>query len=113
MNNLIMTIILAVGWPLLVIGSIYLFLKGRHVYALVKGSLVGKVVKILVYTMMVEMYSLGAVSTGFMFCSSKGLYIVIPVFIIWFVMFLITMKVLMNAEREARALTGGDATPKA
>lgn len=107
MNNLVMTIILAVGWPVLVIGSIYLFIKGRHVYALVKGSLVGKVVRILVYTMMVEMYSLGVVSTGFMYCSSKGIYIVIPVFLIWFIMFIITMKVLMNAEREARALTGG------
>jgi hypothetical protein len=111
MNNLIMIIILAVGWPVLVIGSIYLFIKGRHVYALVKGSLVGKVVKILVYTMMVEMYSLGAVSTGFMLCSDTGMYIVLPIFIIWFIMFILTMKVLMNAEREARALTGGT-TPK-
>ncbi len=107
MNNLIMTIILAVGWPVLVIGSIYLFIKGRHVYALVKGSLVGKVVKILVYTMMVEMYSLGIVSTGFMLCSEKGMYIVLPIFVIWFIMFAITMKVLMNAEREARALSSG------
>ena len=113
MNDLIMTIILAVGWPVLIVGSIYLFLKGRHVYALVKGSLVGKVVKVLVYTMMVEMYSLGVVSTGFMFCSPRGLYIVIPVFIIWFIMFAITMKVLMKAEREARALTGEGATKTA
>lgn len=112
MNNIIMTIILAVGWPVLIIGSIYLFIKGQHVYALVKGSLVGKVVKILVITMMIEMYSLGAVSTGFMFCSPKGLYVVIPVFIIWFIMFILTMRVLMNAEREARALTGGS-TPQA
>lgn len=103
-----MTIILAVGWPVLIIGSIYLFIKGKHVYSLVKGSLVGKVVRILVYTMMVEMYSLGVVSTGFMYCSAKGIYIVIPVFIVWFIMFGITMKVLMNAEKEARALTGGN-----
>lgn len=102
-----MTIILAVGWPVLIIGSIYLFIKGRHVYALVKGSLVGKVIRILVYTMMVEMYSLGIVSTGFMYCSTKGVAIVIPVFLVWFVMFAITIKVLMNAEKEARALTGG------
>lgn len=105
-----MTIILAVGWPVLIIGSIYLFIKGRHVYALVKGSLVGKVVRILVYTMMVEMYSLGIVSTGFMYSSTKGVALVIPIFLIWFVMFAITIKVLMNAEKEARALTGG--TPK-
>jgi len=105
MNNLIMIVILAVGWPVLIIGSIYLFIKGKHVYSLVKGSLVGKVVRILVITTMVEMYSLGVVSTGFMFCSTKGIYIVLPVFTIWFIMFVATMKVLMNAEKEARALT--------
>ncbi len=111
MNNLIMTIILVVGWPVLIVGSIYLLIKGRHVYALVKGSLVGKVVQILVYTMMIEMYSLGIVSTGFMYCSPRGMYIVLPVFLIWFIMFIMTMKVLMSAEKEARALTGGG-TPK-
>lgn len=105
MNNLIMIVILAVGWPVLIIGSIYLFIKGKHVYSLVKGSLIGKVVRILVITTMVEMYSLGIVSTGFMFCSVKGIYIVIPVFVVWFVMFVATIKVLMNAEKEARALT--------
>lgn len=100
-----MIVILAVGWPVLIIGSIYLFIKGKHVYSLVKGSLIGKVVRILVITTMVEMYSLGIVSTGFMFCSVKGIYIVIPVFVVWFVMFVATIKVLMNAEKEARALT--------
>ncbi len=107
MNNLIMTIILAVGWPVLIIGSIYLFIKGKHVYALVKGSLVGKVVRILVITMMVEMYSLGVVCTAFMYSSARSVYIVLPIFAVWFVMFVWSMKVLMNAEREARALTGG------
>lgn len=105
MNNLIMIVILAVGWPVLIIGSIYLFIKGKHVYSLVKGSLVGKVVRILVITTMVEMYSLGVVSTGFMFYSVKGIFIVLPVFAVWFIMFGATMKVLMNAEKEARTLT--------
>jgi hypothetical protein len=105
MNNLIMIVILAVGWPVLIIGSIYLFIKGKHVYALVKGSLVGKVVRILVITTMVEMYSLGVVSTGFMFYSAKGIYVVLPVFAIWFIMFIATMKVLISAEKEARGLT--------
>lgn len=107
MNNLMMIIILGVGWPVLIIGSIYLFIKGKHVYALVKGSLVGKVIRILVITMMIEMYSLGIVSTGFMYCSTKGVYVVLPIFLVWFIMFVLTMKVLMKAEQEARALTGG------
>jgi len=107
MNKIIMTIILAVGWPILIIGSIYLFIKGKHIYSLVKGSLVGKVVKVLVSTMMVQMYSLGIVCTAFMYCDVRSLNIVIPVFIVWGIMFIWTMKVLMNAEKEARKITSG------
>ena len=109
MNGLIMVrnIILWIGWPVLIGGSIYLFLKGRHVYNLVKGSLVGKVVKILVYTMIVEMYSLGIVCTAYMFSSTESAYLVLPVFGIWFVMFVLSLRVLINAEKEARAITGG------
>jgi hypothetical protein len=107
MNGLIMTrsIILIIGWPVLVAGSLYLFLKGKHVYNLVKGSLVGKVVKILVYTMIVEMYSLGVVCTAYMYSSTKSVYLVLPVFGIWFIMFVLSLRVLINAEKEARALT--------
>lgn len=35
-------LILGIGWPVLIAGSIYLFVKGRGVYKLVKGSLIGK-----------------------------------------------------------------------
>jgi uncharacterized paraquat-inducible protein A len=107
MDNLIMTrsLILGIGWPVLIAGSIYLFIKGKHVYNLVKGSLIGNVVKVLVSTMMVEMYSLGIVSTAFMFCSTNGIYVVLPIFAIWFVMFVWSMKALMKAGEQARALT--------
>ena len=99
------SIILLVGWPILIAGSVYLFLKGKHVYNLVKGSLVGKVVKILVFTMLVEMYSLGIVCTAYMYNDEKSVFIVFPVFAIWFIMFVLSLRVLINAEKEARALT--------
>ena len=107
MNELIMvrSIILIIGWPILVAGSIYLFWKGRHVYNLVKGSLVGKVVRILVYTMLVEMYSLGIVCTAYMFSSVRSVYLVLPVFAIWFLMFVLSMRVLIYAEKEARTVS--------
>lgn len=100
-------IILIIGWPILIAGSLYLFFKGRHVYNLVKGSLVGKIVRILVYTMLVEMYSLGIVCTFYMYSSPKSVYIVLPVFAVWFIMFILSLKVLVNAEKEARIITGG------
>lgn len=99
-------LILAIGWPILIAGSIYIFVKGRGVYSLVKGSLVGKLTKTLVLTVLVEMYSLGIVCTAYMFCDENGVYVVLPVFLIWFVVFVATLKVLRNAKKEAEKLTG-------
>jgi len=98
-------LILGIGWPILIIGSIYIFIKGRKVYQLVKGSLVGKITKVLVYTMLVEMYSLGIVSTAFMFTDERSTYLILPIFLIWFITFAASLKVLNNAEQETNKLT--------
>ncbi|EKE07276.1 MAG: hypothetical protein ACD_18C00131G0001 [uncultured bacterium] len=98
-------IILFVGWPVLVAGSIYVFVKGKGVYSLVKGSLIGKLSKTLVYTMLIEMYSLGVVATFFLYCSlESALYVVIPVFVVWFINFLIAVKVLNYATAEVKKM---------
>jgi hypothetical protein len=101
-------LILIIGWPILVGGSIYLFVKGREVYSMVKGSLVGKVTKVIVYTMLVEMYSLGIVCTAYMFSEPRAVFLVFPVFAIWFIMFIWSLKVLVKAGKEAKGLS----TPK-
>ena len=103
MNNLntVRTIILVIGWPVLMAGSAYLFIKGRQVYEMVRGSMIGKITKALVITMMVEMYSLGIVTTAFMYENvQKGVIIGIPVFVIWFIMFVWSMKTLIAARNE-------------
>lgn len=103
MNNLqtVRTIILVVGWPVLVAGSIYLFVKGRQVYSMVKGSMIGKITKAMVITMLVEMYSLGIVTTAYMYADEKnGVLVGIPIFAIWFVMFIWSMKTLIVARNE-------------
>ena len=100
-------IILGIGWPVLVAGSIYLFIKGRDVYKMVKGSLIGKLTKVLVLTILVEMYSLGIVTTALMFCDERGIYLGIPVFTAWFVVFIMTLKVLGDARKEVNKMTGG------
>lgn len=74
MLKIMRTLILAIGWPILVIGSIYLFYRGRKVYSLVKGSLVGRITRTLVITMLVGMYSLGIVSTAYMFADLNGVW---------------------------------------
>lgn len=98
-------VILIIGWPILVAGSIYIFVKGRGVYKMVKGSLIGNLTKTLVFSVLVEMYSLGIVSTAFMFCQERGVYLVLPVFFVWFVSFIATLKVLRQAKTEADKLT--------
>jgi len=104
--SIMRNIILIVGWPVLVGGSIFLFLRGKEVYSLVKGSLVGKITMVLVYTMLVEMYSLGIVSTAYMFSEPKSAYLVLPVFLIWFIVFVWSLKVLIAAGAEAKKISG-------
>ena len=103
---MIRNLILGIGWPILVGGSILLFLKGRQVYQMVRGSMVGRITKALVFTMLVEMYSLGIVCTAYMFADAKSTYLVFPVFMAWFVVFLWSLKTLFDAESETRKLAG-------
>lgn len=99
------TIILVIGWPVLIAGSIYLFVKGREVYNMVKGSLVGKITKALVFTMLVEMYSLGVVTTAYMFENAeKGVAVGLPIFVIWFVVFVWSIRTLVKAKQEVSKL---------
>lgn len=103
---MIRNLILIIGWPVLIGGSIYIFIKGRSVYRLVKGSLIGKLTKVLVLTVLVEMYSLGIVTTALMLIDQRGIYLGLPIFIIWFIMFALSLRVLSDARKEAEKLTG-------
>lgn len=105
METIVRSIILYVGWPVLVGGSIYLFVRGRAVYRLVKGSLVGKVTKALVVSMLTGMYCLGVVTTVLMLKDEKMVWLGLPVFLIWFVTFVWSLRVLTAAQQEAKKLT--------
>lgn len=107
MLTLVRNLILIIGWPVLIGGSLYLFFKGRQVYRLVKGSLIGKITKALVFTMLVEMYSLGIVCTAYMFSDVRSTYLVFPVFLAWFLVFVWSLKILFEAEAETRKLAAG------
>jgi len=100
--------ILGVGWPVLIAGSIYIFLKGRSVYSMVKGSLIGRLTKTLVFSILIEMYCLGIVCTAYMFSDEQSTYLVLPVFMVWFVAFVASIRVLRQAKIEVEKLT----TPK-
>jgi hypothetical protein len=102
---MVRNLILGIGWPVLIGGSIFLFIKGRNVYNMVKTALIGKITKTLVFTMLIEMYSLGIVCTAYMFASPESTYIVFFIFLVWFIVFISSLRVLMQAEAEIKKMT--------
>ncbi|MFH1781572.1 MAG: hypothetical protein ABH835_03085 [Patescibacteria group bacterium] len=99
-------IILIIGWPVLIAGSIVLVVKGRKVYAMVKDSLVGKVTKVLVITMLVEMYSLGVVCTSYLFTNlDRAVFVVLPIFVAWFAVFGIAFITISKVIKDTEKLT--------
>lgn len=104
--GLIKVMILAVGWPVLIISSIYLFVKGRSVYSMIRGSLIGRITKALVFTMVLEMYSVGILITAFMYIDEvRGVIISLPIFIVWYGVFLWCIGVLEKAKTEVSKLS--------
>lgn len=107
MEILLRTIVLAVGWPVLIIGSIFIFLQGKRACSAVAGSLIGKLSKTLVGSMIIGMYSLGVIATAYMFDNPRSVYLVIPVFLIWFIAFMKSLAVLKSACDETKKIMEG------
>lgn len=97
-------IILIAGWLILFIGSIYVFIKGRRVYGLVKGSLIGKITKTLVLSLLLEIYSIGTLCTAYMLIEKKGLYLVSLIYVILLVVIFATIKMIRMAREETRKI---------
>ncbi len=103
----IQNFILFIIWPLLILFSAIIFIKGVSVYKLVKGSLLGKITKSLVYTILVDISSLGIISTVYLFSKPEGFYLVLAVFVVWFIVFIWSIKILSSAKKEADKIAGG------
>lgn len=98
------TLILATGWPVLVMGSIFILVKTSKFYVAVKESPFGKLVLSSIAGWLVTMYSLGIVSTFYMFSSLESVRIVFPIFLIWFVTFVIIVTVTIRWSKEVVTL---------
>jgi hypothetical protein len=106
--SLLRTIILVILWPIILTGSIYIDIKGNRIYKLVKGSLVGKISMITVYSMLVTTHSLGLISTVFMFVDVRSVYLVTPILCIWIPVFIWTLKALADTEKEVKKITNSE-----
>jgi len=112
MNLITMTrnLILIVGWPILVIGSIYLLMtvRGKKIYQMIKGSLVGKLISVFLWNMLIGMYALALVSTAYMFDNNRSVYLILPVAIVWFAGFVWAIRTLKQLEEEVKKLSKGE-----
>jgi two-component system, NtrC family, sensor histidine kinase KinB len=76
--------ILALGWPVLILGSVFIFTLVYRFFQAVKGVIFGRLTMIMVTGWIITMYCLGIVATVAMFLDVKvGVTVVFPVFIIW------------------------------
>src|SRR3989338_3978020 len=95
------TIILSVGWPVLVVGSIFIAIQGWLFYESLKGSIFARLVLPSVFGWLVTMYSLGVTATFYMVNDVSGATIVLPIFLVWFVTFVTLLAVTFRWSKEA------------
>jgi hypothetical protein len=95
-------------WLILIIGSFYIYYRvyyrGGKIYQMIKDSLIGKITKALVNTLMVEMFLFGLVTTALAYAYQKSLYLILPTFFIWFISFITALNALRKVEKEANNL---------
>ncbi len=110
MDNLVLfenirAFILILGWPVLILGSIFLVWGALRFNKEVGKTVVGKLVLGMVVGWFVSMYSLGITATALMFASPKnGVLLVIPVFALWVVTMGLLTASIKRWSREAVTL---------
>jgi len=91
--------IILAGWPVLILGSIFFIVEAYHFYQKTNKLALGKLIMAQTISILVGMYSLGIVSTIYMFSElEEGVKVVLPVFSLWF----ITMGALYYVSRRWR-----------
>lgn len=102
----IRTLILVIGWPILIVGSIYLIALAARFYQDVGRTVHGKLVLAMVVGWFVSMYSLGITATAYMFAEvESGVLIVLPIFFIWFITMLVISWTVLRWSKEAVTLS--------
>lgn len=103
--ELLRNLILAIGWPVLIIGSIFIMNTALRFYRNVGRTVIGKLVVWMVIGWLVSMYSLGVTATAFMLINlERGVPIVFPIFILWFITMLVISWAILRWSREAATL---------
>lgn len=107
MFNSLDNIFLFLVWPLFILLSAGVFIKGWRVYRLIKDALVGRITKALIYTILVDISSLGVICILYLFQrqgSSKGDYFLFAVLGVWFIVFIWSLGTLTRAQKELKGI---------
>ena len=100
--EIIRSFVLFLGWPILFIGSLFLFYRTYRFYLAVSRNVWGKLILIMVIGWLLTMYSLGLVSTIFMLVSLKsGTLTVLPIFGVWFITMIMITRIVLRWNKEA------------
>lgn len=96
-------LILAIGWPTLIVVSVLISRKGIKIYKRLKGTALGSIVYPTIFGWLFGMYSLGIVSTAYML-DYPWYYFVIPAFLVFMVAIIIVYRVIDKWMGEASDL---------
>lgn len=100
--ELIRSLILFIGWPILISGSAFLYYRTYQFYNAVQRNVWGKLVLTMVTGWLLTMYSLGIVSTIFLYVSLQvGTQVVLPIFTLWFITMILIVRIVLRWNREA------------
>lgn len=98
------TFMVSFGWPVLALASIFILIKSWIFYIEVKKSPFGKLVASTNAGWLITMFSLGIVSTFYLFRDVTSVRIIFPVFAVWFVTLIIILHTTARWSREAALL---------
>ncbi len=103
--ELLRTIILAIGWPLLVAAGTLFFISAYSFYIRTHKLALGKLIVAGSIGQSISMISLGIVATSFLFVDlERSIFIVLTVFAIWFAVIVATYVISRKWSSEAEKI---------
>lgn len=103
--ELLRNLMFVIGWPILIIGSIFIVSMALRFYYNVGRTVLGKLVLWMVIGWFISMYSLGITASAFTLINlEQSIPIVLPIFIIWCITMLLIFWVILRWSQEAITL---------
>lgn len=100
---LLMLLVLIVGWPTLLLMTLLIVKRGIDFYHKLEGKLIGRLIVPTIFGWLFGMYSLGTVSTAYMFDLDWKIT-VLPVFALFMGAIVIIYRAISKWEKEAQEI---------